>query len=304
MARRLTASDRAALIRLASSLPSGSEERKSILAGLKVTKPLRAWKFDQFFQVKSAIRMSVDGLAEARITYSTVNDEGFYEAPKYYYWDVKLNGTGVKSGKAKTLQLAMDAADIYLQKKGYVGTDNTMARLSSQFAGSPERKAILAGLQTIPKDLKYDLMRMGHGVADIIGNTVICYDRDSALSASSYLKSLGMRTTRIELTDADLGTEGPGKIKSYWAFDVAGKAILAGLAKKATKSKVATDPQEMADVLSLSLKKGQDYSYEDLLGILVEESGTRQAARYLESAIEILVSDGILRRTPSGYRRG
>jgi hypothetical protein len=82
------------------------------------------------------------------------------------------------------------------------------------------------------------------------------------------------------------------------------KAILAGLTKKATKSKFATDPQEMADVLSLSLKKGQDYSYEDLLGILVEESGTRQAARYLESAIEILVSDGILRRTPSGYRRG
>lgn len=119
--RTLTASDRSALIRLASSLPSGSEERKSILAGLKVTKPLRAWKFEQFFQVKSAIRMSVDGLAEARITYSTVNDEGFYEAPKYYHWGIRLNGTGVKGGKAKTLQLAMDAADLYLQKKGYVG---------------------------------------------------------------------------------------------------------------------------------------------------------------------------------------
>ena len=33
--RRLTASDRSALIKLASSLPSGSPEKKAILAGLK-----------------------------------------------------------------------------------------------------------------------------------------------------------------------------------------------------------------------------------------------------------------------------
>ena len=34
MSRTLTASDRSALIRLASTLPAGSEERKAILAGL------------------------------------------------------------------------------------------------------------------------------------------------------------------------------------------------------------------------------------------------------------------------------
>ena len=35
MARNLTASDRKSLIRLASTLPAGSEERKAILAGLE-----------------------------------------------------------------------------------------------------------------------------------------------------------------------------------------------------------------------------------------------------------------------------
>jgi hypothetical protein len=35
MSRTITAADRSALIRLANSLPAGSEERKAILAGLK-----------------------------------------------------------------------------------------------------------------------------------------------------------------------------------------------------------------------------------------------------------------------------
>ncbi len=35
MARTLTAADRSALIRLASTMPAGSDERKAILAGLK-----------------------------------------------------------------------------------------------------------------------------------------------------------------------------------------------------------------------------------------------------------------------------
>jgi hypothetical protein len=37
MAKTITASDRKALIRLASTLPVGSEERKAILAGLKTS---------------------------------------------------------------------------------------------------------------------------------------------------------------------------------------------------------------------------------------------------------------------------
>ena len=37
MSRTLTASDRSALIRLASTLPAGSAERKAILAGLTST---------------------------------------------------------------------------------------------------------------------------------------------------------------------------------------------------------------------------------------------------------------------------
>lgn len=117
---KISSQDRASLIRLASSLPAGSPEKKAILAGLKVLKPLLPWKSEQFFQVKSKIRNSVDGLAEARISYSTVSDEGYHEEPKYYHWGVRLNNTGVKSGKAKTLQMAMDAADLFLQKQGYV----------------------------------------------------------------------------------------------------------------------------------------------------------------------------------------
>jgi hypothetical protein len=39
MSRNITASDRSALIRLASTLPVGSEERKAILAGLNVSHP-------------------------------------------------------------------------------------------------------------------------------------------------------------------------------------------------------------------------------------------------------------------------
>lgn len=41
MSRSLTASDRASLIRLASSLPAGSAERKAILAGLQAAGPER-----------------------------------------------------------------------------------------------------------------------------------------------------------------------------------------------------------------------------------------------------------------------
>ena len=39
MSRRMTASDRSALIRLASSLPAGSDERRAILAGLTRARP-------------------------------------------------------------------------------------------------------------------------------------------------------------------------------------------------------------------------------------------------------------------------
>ena len=49
MARNLTASDRKSLIRLASTLPAGSDERKAILAGLKKT---AASYFDMFFKEK------------------------------------------------------------------------------------------------------------------------------------------------------------------------------------------------------------------------------------------------------------
>lgn len=45
MSRKLTASDRSALIRLASTMPAGSDERRAILAGLKKA---MAFRFPQF----------------------------------------------------------------------------------------------------------------------------------------------------------------------------------------------------------------------------------------------------------------
>jgi hypothetical protein len=56
--RKLTASDRSALIRLASSLPVGSSERKAILAGLQPRKldwkPVEGAALDKFLSVFAA----------------------------------------------------------------------------------------------------------------------------------------------------------------------------------------------------------------------------------------------------------
>lgn len=77
------------------------------------------------------------------------------------------------------------------------------------------------------------------------------------------------------------------------------RVLLAGLAN----SKTATDPQEMADVLGLSLKKGETYSYDNLAKILKQESGLSSAGVYLEPAIEVLVEEGSLQRVPGGYKK-
>ena len=57
MARILTASDRSALIRLAFSLPKGSEERRAILAGLSKTALEGYEGLDAQFDQKKAIRL-------------------------------------------------------------------------------------------------------------------------------------------------------------------------------------------------------------------------------------------------------
>ena len=45
MSRTLTATDRSALIRLASTLPAGSPERRAILAGLKTSTSRYGWDY-------------------------------------------------------------------------------------------------------------------------------------------------------------------------------------------------------------------------------------------------------------------
>ena len=57
MSRELTASDRASLIRLASSLPAGSEERRAILSGLRSASPDLEADLEK-------IRQKIDGLSK------------------------------------------------------------------------------------------------------------------------------------------------------------------------------------------------------------------------------------------------
>jgi len=56
MSRTLTAADRSALIRLASTLPAGSDERRAILAGLKKSANPKAVANDVFKALQKSLR--------------------------------------------------------------------------------------------------------------------------------------------------------------------------------------------------------------------------------------------------------
>ena len=56
MSRNLTASDRSALFRLASTLPKGSPERKAILKGLSKSASMNDWGFDDFLPPSELVK--------------------------------------------------------------------------------------------------------------------------------------------------------------------------------------------------------------------------------------------------------
>lgn len=62
MSRSLTASDRKSLIRLAASLPKGSEDRRAILAGLKTSRTEDGRKFES--EAKKLSKEITDFLAK------------------------------------------------------------------------------------------------------------------------------------------------------------------------------------------------------------------------------------------------
>lgn len=128
---KLSSSDRSTLVRLASSLPKGSEERRAILAGLRaLPKKLLPWKYDRFFHVSSYTRKSVDGLISAMFGWSEVDKEGYANNPEFYSWSVSqsLPEDGkmyspkyklLKKGKSRSIEQAQKDVDLFLAKKGY-----------------------------------------------------------------------------------------------------------------------------------------------------------------------------------------
>ena len=76
MSRKLTASDRSALIRLASTMPAGSPERKAILAGLKTARfsssseIMREWRSGESPEAQKGVLGSA--LADAHDILGTV----------------------------------------------------------------------------------------------------------------------------------------------------------------------------------------------------------------------------------------
>ena len=91
--KTLTASDRSALIRLASELPKGSEERRAILAGLKVSKDLPThieinkdvWNFIKKLTDKtSTIEPSL-----AELSKTSGSPKGWYRDLAGYAFEVK-----------------------------------------------------------------------------------------------------------------------------------------------------------------------------------------------------------------------
>lgn len=91
--KTLTASDRSALIKLASSLPQGDETRKAILAGLQQTaseKPARSVKYDIYEERngKKTLLKNKSSLAEA---------EKMADDPMGKYWGIIIVGDNGKS---------------------------------------------------------------------------------------------------------------------------------------------------------------------------------------------------------------
>ena len=178
MSRSHTA--RSALIRLASTLPKGSEERKTILAGLRTAqdKSLMAWSYS---------RMDGDGGKTTNISAEIKVDrrgnvymeESFHQEdwsghPDRAYTKTERLGT-IRDPDIET------ARDIFREKKGWYAKgkrlhspirhfQKEMRRLSGRMAsmpkGSPERRAILARPNWQSGGSRMDSMTDGFGGED------------------------------------------------------------------------------------------------------------------------------------------
>ena len=60
----------------------------------------------------------------------------------------------------------------------------------------------------------------------------------------------------------------------------------------------ATDPQEIADIIYGTIEIGEEKDYSELLQIANREAGG-DVSVYIEPALQMLVDDGTLERTPN-----
>ena len=119
MSRTLTASDRSALIRLASTLPAGSEERRAILAGLskKASGGITMWTADMSAdfivggeytdytfatvttnKIEKELLSEADGIGKASGGSYKVGRVMFLGTPKGFRYAVRIRVTGVPFG--------------------------------------------------------------------------------------------------------------------------------------------------------------------------------------------------------------
>jgi hypothetical protein len=180
MSRTLTAAGRSALIRLASTMPAGSEDRKTILAGLRIAqdKPLMAWSYS---------RMDGDGGKTTNISAEIkVDRRGNVYMEESFHQEDWSGHPDRKHTKTERLGTIRDpdietARDIFRKKRGWYANGKAlrspiqhfkkeMRRLSGRMAsmpvGSPERKTILASLNWQSGGSRIDNMTDGFGGED------------------------------------------------------------------------------------------------------------------------------------------
>ena len=177
MSKPISASDRSALIKLAADLPKGSEERKAILAGLKVAKVASVISAQDFDGMRKGQRVQMDlgtnlmvGKREFEVGRTTYSKK--YDVYSKALYPIDENDQPVTSGIAKWtlfkrpegVSLAHGNMGTVVKTFRKVGakapanqepvSKKTLIRFASTLPkGSDERRAILAGIAKAGKML-------------------------------------------------------------------------------------------------------------------------------------------------------
>jgi carbonic anhydrase/acetyltransferase-like protein (isoleucine patch superfamily) len=163
--RKLSSSDRSALIKLASSLPSGSPERRAILAGLSKSSSAR-----------SEFNIPGKHILDRAEVFDNVK---VYDNAKVY-GDAKVYDNAKVSGKAKVY----DKATVYGEAKVF---DNAMVYGDSAKVGG---KALVYGKAKVYDDALVYQTAAVFGQAEVFGNASVGGDADISGNAQVYGKAI------------------------------------------------------------------------------------------------------------------